>query len=204
MAGGCGRGQALPGVVGRPGFVREMRGPFPDIPLVPTGGVTVETAPAFIAAGAVAVGMGGWLLGDGAPAGIRERAAAVVAAVAPAAARRQPDDRGRHPRGVPHRVRGDHARPAGRGDHLRALRRRRRGERRGRARAARSFGRVHRSGRCRWFRRGDRAPPPGRGRRHLGPRDRPGRRDRAACSGKGGCSARPRSSTPGADRRARA
>ena len=49
-----------------PGFVREMSGPFPEIPLVPTGGVTVETAPAFIAAGAVAVGMGGWLLGDGA------------------------------------------------------------------------------------------------------------------------------------------
>ncbi len=65
-----------------PGFVREMRGPFPDIPLVPTGGVTLETAPAFIAAGAVAIGMGGWLLGDGGPAGIRERAAAVVSAVA--------------------------------------------------------------------------------------------------------------------------
>jgi 2-dehydro-3-deoxyphosphogluconate aldolase/(4S)-4-hydroxy-2-oxoglutarate aldolase len=65
-----------------PGFVREMRGPFPDIPLVPTGGVTVESAPAFIAAGAVAVGMGGWLLGDGEAAGIRDRATAVVAAVA--------------------------------------------------------------------------------------------------------------------------
>ena len=65
-----------------PAFVREMRGPFPEIPLVPTGGVTVETAPGFIAAGAVAVGMGGWLLGDGEAAGIRERAAAVVGAVA--------------------------------------------------------------------------------------------------------------------------
>jgi len=67
-----------------PGVVREMRGPFPDIPLVPTGGVTLETAAAFIAAGAVAVGMGGWLLGDGGPPGIRERAAAVVSAVAAA------------------------------------------------------------------------------------------------------------------------
>jgi 2-dehydro-3-deoxyphosphogluconate aldolase/(4S)-4-hydroxy-2-oxoglutarate aldolase len=67
-----------------PGFVRELRGPFPDIPLVPTGGVTLETAPAFIGAGALAVGMGGWLLGDGSPAGIQERAAAVVAAVAAA------------------------------------------------------------------------------------------------------------------------
>jgi 2-dehydro-3-deoxyphosphogluconate aldolase/(4S)-4-hydroxy-2-oxoglutarate aldolase len=67
-----------------PGFVREMRGPFPDIPLVPTGGVTLQTAPAFIAAGAVAIGMGGWLLGDGDAAGIRERAAAVVSAIAAA------------------------------------------------------------------------------------------------------------------------
>jgi 2-dehydro-3-deoxyphosphogluconate aldolase / (4S)-4-hydroxy-2-oxoglutarate aldolase len=69
-----------------PGFVRELRGPFPDIPLLPTGGVTLETAPAFIAAGAIAVGMGGWLLGDGDPTGIRERAATVVAAVADARA----------------------------------------------------------------------------------------------------------------------
>jgi 2-dehydro-3-deoxyphosphogluconate aldolase/(4S)-4-hydroxy-2-oxoglutarate aldolase len=61
-----------------------MSGPFPEIPLVPTGGVTVETAPSFIAAGAIAIGMGGWLLGDGAATGIRERAAAVVAAVAQA------------------------------------------------------------------------------------------------------------------------
>lgn len=67
-----------------PGFVRELRGPFPDIPLVPTGGITLETAPAFIAAGAIAIGMGGWLLGDGDPVGIRERAAAVVSAVAAA------------------------------------------------------------------------------------------------------------------------
>ncbi len=71
-----------------PGFVREMRGPFPDIALVPTGGVTLETAPAFIAAGGVAIGMGGWLLGDGSPSGIQARAAAVVQAVA--AARLEP------------------------------------------------------------------------------------------------------------------
>ena len=69
-----------------PSFVREMRGPFPAIPLVPTGGVTLETVPAFIAAGAVAVGLGGWLVGDGQPAGIRERSAAVTAAVTAARA----------------------------------------------------------------------------------------------------------------------
>ena len=64
-----------------PGFVRELRGPFPEIPIIPTGGVTLESAPLFIAAGAVAVGMGGWLLGDGTPAGVRDRAGQVVAAV---------------------------------------------------------------------------------------------------------------------------
>jgi 2-dehydro-3-deoxyphosphogluconate aldolase/(4S)-4-hydroxy-2-oxoglutarate aldolase len=71
-----------------PSFVRELRGPFPWMPLVPTGGVTLETIPAFIAAGAVAVGLGSWLVGDGDPAGIRERAAAAVAAAADARAAR--------------------------------------------------------------------------------------------------------------------
>jgi 2-dehydro-3-deoxyphosphogluconate aldolase/(4S)-4-hydroxy-2-oxoglutarate aldolase len=71
-----------------PSFVRELRGPFPDIPLLPTGGVTLDNAPAFIAAGAIAVGMGGWLIGDGAQDGVRERAAAVVAAVSAARATR--------------------------------------------------------------------------------------------------------------------
>ena len=69
-----------------PAFVRELRGPFPGIPLVPTGGVTLESAPLFIGAGAAAVGMGGWLLGDGAPAGVGDRARQVVAAVAAARA----------------------------------------------------------------------------------------------------------------------
>jgi 2-dehydro-3-deoxyphosphogluconate aldolase/(4S)-4-hydroxy-2-oxoglutarate aldolase len=73
-----------------PAFVRELRGPFPDIPVVPTGGVTIDTAASFIASGAVAIGMGGWLIGDRGPRGITERARAVVAAVA--AARR--DERG--------------------------------------------------------------------------------------------------------------
>lgn len=76
----------FPASVAGPAFVREMRGPFPDIPIVPTGGVTVDTAPSFIAAGAVAIGMGGWLLGDGSAVGVRERAALVVSAVSAARA----------------------------------------------------------------------------------------------------------------------
>jgi 2-dehydro-3-deoxyphosphogluconate aldolase/(4S)-4-hydroxy-2-oxoglutarate aldolase len=78
--------KAFPASVLGPGFVRELRGPFPDIPLVPTGGVTLESAPGFIRAGAVAIGLGGWLLGDGLPAGVGERSRAVVEAVAAARA----------------------------------------------------------------------------------------------------------------------
>ncbi len=67
-----------------PSFVRECLGPFPDIPLVPTGGVTAETAGAFISAGAVAVGLGSWLVGDGVADGVTRRARQVVDAVASA------------------------------------------------------------------------------------------------------------------------
>jgi 2-dehydro-3-deoxyphosphogluconate aldolase/(4S)-4-hydroxy-2-oxoglutarate aldolase len=42
-------------------FLRELRGPFPDFRLLPTGGVTAENAASFIDAGAVAVGIGSWL-----------------------------------------------------------------------------------------------------------------------------------------------
>jgi 2-dehydro-3-deoxyphosphogluconate aldolase/(4S)-4-hydroxy-2-oxoglutarate aldolase len=69
-----------------PAFIREVRGPLARIPLLPTGGITAENAGAFIAAGAVAVGAGGWLTGSRDPAVVRERAAALVAAVASAAA----------------------------------------------------------------------------------------------------------------------
>ncbi len=64
-----------------PAFVREVHGPFPEIPLVPTGGVSAENAGAFIAAGAIAVGLGSWLVGDGGPAGVTERARQVVGVV---------------------------------------------------------------------------------------------------------------------------
>lgn len=63
-------------------FVRELRGPLPQIPLVPTGGVTVDNAPAFIAAGAIAVGMGSWLTAGGDVAVIHARARQLTAALA--------------------------------------------------------------------------------------------------------------------------
>lgn len=41
-----------------PGQLRDLRGPLPQVPFIPTGGITVEDAPKYIAAGAVAVGVG--------------------------------------------------------------------------------------------------------------------------------------------------
>ena len=53
----------FPASAGGPTLVRELRGPFPDIPLMPTGGVTADNARSLIEAGAVAVGVGSWLAG---------------------------------------------------------------------------------------------------------------------------------------------
>ena len=72
----------FPASVAGPAFVREFRGPFRDIPLIATGGVTIESAPEFLAAGAVAVGMGSWLTGDGEPKGIADRAHRLVRTLA--------------------------------------------------------------------------------------------------------------------------
>lgn len=55
-------------------FIRELRGPLPEIPLLPTGGVTVDSAASFIQAGAIAVGIGSWLFADRDPASITDRA----------------------------------------------------------------------------------------------------------------------------------
>jgi 2-dehydro-3-deoxyphosphogluconate aldolase / (4S)-4-hydroxy-2-oxoglutarate aldolase len=41
-----------------PQFFRDLRGPLPQIRLMPTGGVTIENARDFLAAGACAVGIG--------------------------------------------------------------------------------------------------------------------------------------------------
>jgi len=45
-----------------PGYLKALRGPFPHIRLLPTGGVNLETLPAFIKAGACAVGVGSSLV----------------------------------------------------------------------------------------------------------------------------------------------
>jgi 2-dehydro-3-deoxyphosphogluconate aldolase/(4S)-4-hydroxy-2-oxoglutarate aldolase len=82
----------FPAASGGPGHLRNLRGPLPDIPLVPTGGVQLTHIAAYIAAGAVAVGLGGPLIGDALDGGslpaLGERAAAALAAVTDARAGR--------------------------------------------------------------------------------------------------------------------
>ena len=78
----------FPASTGGPGHVRALRGPLPDVPLVPTGGIGVEDVAAYLEAGASCVGLGGALVGATAPTSeaeveaISARAAAVVAAAA--------------------------------------------------------------------------------------------------------------------------
>lgn len=45
-------------------YISQLRGPFPDIEVVPSGGVAIGDAASWIAAGALAVSLGGPLLGD--------------------------------------------------------------------------------------------------------------------------------------------
>ena len=50
------------GNVGGAKYIKALKGPFPHIPLIPTGGVNLNTAAEFIEAGAIALGIGGELV----------------------------------------------------------------------------------------------------------------------------------------------
>jgi len=50
--------KVFPASVGGPGYLKDIMGPLPQVKLVPTGGVNLETTPEFIKAGAVAVAAG--------------------------------------------------------------------------------------------------------------------------------------------------
>ena len=52
------------GNVGGPKYIQALRGPLPQIPLIPTGGVSLDTAAAFITAGASALGVGTELISE--------------------------------------------------------------------------------------------------------------------------------------------
>ena len=80
------------GQVGGAKYIKALKGPLPQVPLVPTGGVNLTTAGEFIEAGAAALGVGGELvqadaLKSGQPEIIVEHARKFLAAVKEARAR---------------------------------------------------------------------------------------------------------------------
>jgi 2-dehydro-3-deoxyphosphogluconate aldolase / (4S)-4-hydroxy-2-oxoglutarate aldolase len=50
------------GALGGPSYIRSLKAPLPEVPLVPTGGVSLKNAGDFIKAGAAALGVGASLL----------------------------------------------------------------------------------------------------------------------------------------------
>jgi len=50
------------GNVGGARYIKALKGPFPQIEMIPTGGVNLETIGDFLKAGACAVGVGGELV----------------------------------------------------------------------------------------------------------------------------------------------
>ena len=68
--------KVFPAATGGPEHVAALGGPLPQIPLVPTGGVTPENAGDYVEAGAVAVGVGGAIVDGDAVANGEYRAIA--------------------------------------------------------------------------------------------------------------------------------
>jgi 2-dehydro-3-deoxyphosphogluconate aldolase/(4S)-4-hydroxy-2-oxoglutarate aldolase len=56
--------KVFPAATVGPGYVSQLRGPFPDLVVIPSGGVDLKAASEWLAAGAAAVSIGGPLLGD--------------------------------------------------------------------------------------------------------------------------------------------
>ena len=52
----------FPANVMGPSYLKDLHGPFPDIPFMPTGGVDLNTARTWLENGAVALGVGGALI----------------------------------------------------------------------------------------------------------------------------------------------
>jgi len=54
--------KVFPANIVGPGFIKDVHGPLPHIPLMPTGGIDLNNADTYIKAGAVAVGVGSTLV----------------------------------------------------------------------------------------------------------------------------------------------
>lgn len=53
--------KVFPGSMGGPSYMKALKGPFPDVPMMPTGGVSKDNVGEWFKAGAVAVGAGSQL-----------------------------------------------------------------------------------------------------------------------------------------------
>ena len=76
----------FPASLGGVAYMKALRGPLPDVPFVPTGGIGPAEVSAFLEAGAAAIGAGGELCPSSAIAAgdfglITERARAFVTAI---------------------------------------------------------------------------------------------------------------------------
>lgn len=71
-----------------PRYVKDLHGPLPGVRMMPTGGIAIDAIGDWLTAGAMAVGLGGPLLGDAGDGGslqsLRDRARRAVDAVATA------------------------------------------------------------------------------------------------------------------------
>ena len=63
--------KVFPAALGGPAYLKSLRGPFPDVPFMPTGGVNAANLGDWLAAGAIAVGAGSELCPAAAMAGGR-------------------------------------------------------------------------------------------------------------------------------------
>lgn len=52
----------FPANIGGPDYIKALKGPLPQIPIVPTGGIELDNIGQFLKAGAVALGVGGNLV----------------------------------------------------------------------------------------------------------------------------------------------
>ncbi|MBT2503473.1 bifunctional 4-hydroxy-2-oxoglutarate aldolase/2-dehydro-3-deoxy-phosphogluconate aldolase [Curtobacterium sp. ISL-83] len=71
--------------LGGPGFLRQVLAPLDFVDVIPTGGIGIDDATDYLAAGAIAVGLGSPLVGDALTSGdldaLRSRAARLVTAL---------------------------------------------------------------------------------------------------------------------------
>ena len=83
--GGAAAVKLFPASAVGPRYLRDLRGPLPEVRIIPTGGIALTDIGDWLGAGALAVGLGGPLVGDagrgGSLSALADRARRAVAAV---------------------------------------------------------------------------------------------------------------------------